>query len=162
MNNRHQVEGELGKYPIGSGQTRLIEKWRRSVAVLLIVTFMGLTMIPSGSTLAEDQLSGTDSSEDTGMQVTSWLLSVPYCIGKSAFAITGAVVGGLGYLFSAGNSKTAQSVWTTSIYGTYILRPAHLRGEEPIHFLGKTDGDQSEPLPRPVERASVTSEPPRK
>jgi hypothetical protein len=134
---------------------RRIAKWSRSVAIVLMVTLMGLTMIPPGSTLAEDQASSTDSSDDTGIQVASWALTVPYCIGKSAFAIAGSVVGGLGYAFSGGNLKTAQSVWTPSINGTYILRPAHLRGEEPIHFLGKPDGSQDEP----VKRASVTSEP---
>ena len=137
---------------------RRIAKWSRTVGVVMIVTFMGLTMIPPGSTLADDQVSGRDSSDDTGIQVASWALTVPYCIGKSAFAVAGSVVAGLGYAFSGGNSKTAESVWTTSVYGTYILRPAHLRGEEPIHFLGKSDGSQGEP----VKRASVTSEPPMK
>jgi hypothetical protein len=129
-------------------------KWGRSVAIVLIVTVMGLTMIPPGSTLAEDQSSSTDSSKDTGIHVASWLLTIPYCAGKSAFAIAGSVVGGLGYAFSGGNPKAAESVWTTSVYGTYILRPPHLRGEEPIQFLGKAEGSQSEPM----KRASVTSD----
>ncbi len=156
MNDRHVVGDGLQKYPIRPQETHLVAKWKwsRSVTVVLIVTFMGLTMIPPGSTLADDQASGTDSSNDTGMQVASWALTVPYCAGKSAFAIAGSVVGGLAYAFSGGNSKTAETVWTTSVYGTYILRPAHLRGEEPIHFLGKADGDQAEP----VKRASVTSD----
>ena len=111
-------------------------------------------MIPPGSTLANDQTSGTDSSDGTGIQVASWLLTVPYCAGKSAFAIAGSVVGGLGYAFSGGNSETAQSIWSKTVYGTYILRPAHLRGEEPIQFLGKADGNQSEP----VKHAAATSD----
>jgi hypothetical protein len=156
MNDRHVVGG--GKDSIRPQETHLIAKWSRSVAIVLMVTLMGLTMIPPGSTLAEDQASSTDSSDDTGIQVASWALTVPYCIGKSAFAVAGSVVGGLGYAFSGGNSKTAESVWTTSVYGTYILRPAHLRGEEPIHFLGKADSSQGEP----DKRASVTSEPPMK
>jgi len=86
--------------------------------------------------------------------VASWLLTVPYCAGKSAFAIAGSVVGSLGYAFSGGNAETAQSIWTKTVYGTYILRPAHLRGEEPIHFFGKAEGGQSEPM----KRASVTSD----
>ncbi|RPH78181.1 MAG: hypothetical protein EHM80_10870 [Nitrospiraceae bacterium] len=129
-------------------ETSFIGKWSRFVAVMLIVSFMALTMIPPGSALAEDQMSGTDSSDSTGMQVASWLLTIPYCVGKTSFAIAGSVVGGLGYAFSGGNSETAQSVWTTSVYGTYILRPAHLRGEEPIHFLGKADDRQSEDMKR--------------
>ena len=123
-------------------------------AIVLIMTVMGLTMIPPGSALAGDQASSTDSSESTGIQVASWLLTVPYCAGKSAFAVAGSVVGGLGYALSGGNSETAQSIWTKSVYGTYILRPAHLRGDEPIQFLGKADGNHSEPM----KRAAVTSD----
>ena len=153
MNDGHVVGDGIRKYPIRSRETHLIAKWSRSVAVVLITVSMGLIMIPPGSTLADDQVSGTDSSEGTGIQVASWLLTVPYCVGKSAFAVAGSVVGGLGYAFSGGNSKTAESVWTTSVYGTYILRPAHLRGEEPIHFLGQPGHSHDEP----VNRASITS-----
>jgi hypothetical protein len=156
MNDRDVVGDGLRNYPIRSHETHLIAKWSRSVAVVLIAICMGLTMIPPGSTLADDLASGTDSSDDTGIQVASWLLTIPYCAGKSAFAVAGSVVGGLGYAFSGGDSKTAETIWTTSVYGTYILRPAHLRGEEPIHFLGKPEGSQGEP----VKRASVTPEPP--
>ena len=153
MNERHVVGNGLLKFPIAP-ETHHMKKWSRSVAIVLIVTFMGLTMIPPGSTLAENQSSSTDSSDGTGIQVASWLLTVPYCAGKSAFAIAGSVVGGLGYAFSGGNSETAQSIWTKTVYGTYILRPAHLRGEEPIQFLGKADGNQSEP----VKHAAATSD----
>jgi len=130
-------------------------KWSRSIVVMLIAICMCLTMIPPASTFADDQVSDTNSSDDTGMKVASWALTVPYCATKAAFAIAGSVVGGLGYAFSGGDSRTAQSVWTTSVYGTYILRPAHLRGEEPIHFLGTPEDRSSEPM----KSASVTSEP---
>jgi hypothetical protein len=159
MNDRHVTGDGLQTDQIRPQETHLIAKWGRFVAVALIAICMGLTMIPPGSALAEDQASGTDSSDDTGIQVASWLLTVPYCAGKSAFAIAGSVVGGLGYAFSGGNSKTAEAIWTTSVYGTYILRPAHLRGEEPIHFLGKADYSRNEVASHPVQHTSGTSEP---
>ena len=110
--------------------------------------------------MADDQAAGTNSSDNAGIQVASWLLTIPYCVGKSAFAVAGSVVGGLGYAFSGGNSKTAESVWTTSIYGTYILRPAHLRGEEPVHFLGQREAGQREVASPPVQHASGPPESP--
>ncbi|MEO6307672.1 MAG: hypothetical protein ABIO96_05005 [Nitrospiraceae bacterium] len=148
MNDRHVAGDGPRECQTRPQETYRIPKWSRSVAIVLIVTFMGLTMIPPGSTLAEDQVSNAASSEGTGIQVASWLLTIPYCAGKSAFAIAGSVVGSVGYVFSEGNSETAQAVWTKSVYGTYILRTAHLRGEEPIHFLGKADDDQNEPTKR--------------
>lgn len=154
MNNQHAGKSGRLKHSRATEEAPEVVNWRRAVAGALIVAFLSLTVISPGSTLAEDQLSGTESSDDTGIQVASWLLTVPYCAGKSAFAIAGGVVGGLGYAFSGGNSKTAQSIWTTSVYGTYIIRPAHLRGEEPVHFLGKAE---DEPTTRPVQHASGTT-----
>jgi hypothetical protein len=153
MNEQYVVGNGLRKYLIAP-ESYFLGKVSRFVTGVLIVTFLGLTMIPPGSALAENQTSGTGSSDSTGMQVASWLLTIPYCAGKSAFAIAGSVVGGLGYAFSGGNTETAQDIWTKSVYGTYILRPAHLRGEEPIQFLGKTDGNQSEPM----KRAAMTTD----
>lgn len=147
MNEQYVVGSGLRKYRIVP-EAYLDGTVGRFLTIMLIVTFMGLTVIPPGSALAEEQTSGTESSDSAGMQVASWLLTIPYCAGKSAFAIAGSVVGGLGYAFSGGNTETAQAIWTKSVYGTYILRPAHLRGEEPIHFLGKADDDQSEPMKR--------------
>ena len=143
MNEQYAVRSGFRKYTILL-DTHLVETWSRCFAVLLIVTFMGITMIQPVSALAQDQASGTDGSDSTGIKVASWLLTVPYCAGKSAFAIAGSVVGSLGYAFSGGNAETARSIWTKTVYGTYILRPAHLRGEEPIHFLGDADDDQSQ------------------
>jgi len=147
MNERYVVGSGLRKYRIAP-EAYLGGTLGRFLTVMLIVTFMGLTVIPPGSALAEEQTSGTESSDSTGIQVASWLLTIPYCAGKSALAIAGSVVGGLGYAFSGGNTETAQAIWTKSVYGTYILRPPHLRGEEPIHFLGKADDDQREPMKR--------------
>jgi hypothetical protein len=156
----HLVENGLPKSSI-TPQIHLNGKWSRSVTVVVVAICVSLAMIPPGASMADDQAAGTNSSDDTGIQVASWLLTIPYCAGKSAFAVAGSVVGGLGYAFSGGNSKTAESVWKTSVYGTYILRPAHLRGEEPIHFLGQTDAGHNEVASHPVRHASEAPEPPR-
>jgi hypothetical protein len=99
------------------------------VAILLIVTLIGSILSAPGMTLAQDQTSGTASSDGMGIKVASWALTVPDCLAKTAFAIGGGIVGGLGYFFSGGNEQTAQAIWNTSVTGTYIIRPAHLRGE---------------------------------
>ena len=56
----------------------------------------------------------------------------------------------LTYAFSGGNEQAAKSVWTTSLYGTYIITPDHLQGNRPIRFLGVADSnDAPEPVPAP-------------
>lgn len=114
----------------------LLRSCATGIAVLLIVSTMCLILLPPGSALAD---ASYDSADGKGIEVASWALTVPYVIGKGTFALGGVVVGGLGYVFSGGNVKTAKTVWTRSIYGTYIIRPAHLRGEEPVHFLSQPD-----------------------
>ena len=140
--------------------THLLAGWTQAVAVVLLVAVVGLFVLLPGWAWADDAASSGDGSDDTGIQVGAWALTVPYIIGKGAFALGGAVVGGLGYAFSGGNSDTAKTVWTKSIYGTYIIRPAHLRGEEPVHFLGQTDESHAvatappaKPTPEPAKPA---------
>ena len=129
-------------------------RWEKAIAVLLIVSTMCLTLFPPGWALADTSSADADSSEGTGIEVVSWALTVPYVIGKGAVALGGAVVGGLGYVFSGGNVNTAKAVWTRSIYGTYLIRPAHLRGEESVHFLGQADESPREAIPPPAQSTS--------
>ena len=72
-------------------KTHRMAKWSRSIAVMLIAMCMCLTMIPPASTLAGDQVSDTNSSDDTGMKAASWALTAPYCATKAAFAVAAAL-----------------------------------------------------------------------
>ena len=142
-------------------QHRLFVRWKQAIALVVMASFLSLILISPGSVLANDQTYGK-RSEGVGIHLASWALTIPYIVAKSAFALTGAIVGGVGYVFSGGNQDTAQAVWTTSICGTYIIRPAHLRGQEPVDFLGKTDEAQSEsprPSPQPAPQTTPAPQP---
>ena len=137
MNDRLVVQDGFLKPP-NTPEAPRVRKWSRSVAVAVTVTFMSLTMSPPGSNFAEDQGSDASSSDDTGVEVGSWLLTVPYCAAKTGLAVAGSVVGGLGYAFSGGNSKTAETIWTTSVYGTYPpTSPSSRRGTDPFPRQGE-------------------------
>ena len=140
--------------PLTATVTCLLRRWVRAIAVMLIVTMMCPIFLPPRSALADTSSADVASSEGTGIEVASWALTFPYIIGKGAFALGGAVVGGLGYVFSGANISTAKVVWTRSIYGTYLIRPAHLRGEEPVHFLGQPDESPREAVTPPAESTS--------
>src|SRR5262245_15978828 len=91
---------------------------------------------------------GTPSS--AGMGAASAVATILYFPFKAAFAICGGIVGGLAYAFSGGNQQAAKSIWTTSIYGTYIITPDHLQGNRPIRFLGMAhSSDTTAPAPAP-------------
>lgn len=132
-------------------------------AVLVII--MNLIVASPQSVMA-DETSGSAGEEGTGIKVASWAVTVPYCLAKTTFAVLGGIIGGVAYVFSGANAETAKAVWTTSIFGTYIIRPEHLRGHEPVHFLGQADENQSAPSlpakslpPHQLPVAPVTPEP---
>ena len=95
------------------------------------------------------------------MQAAAGLLTIPYFACKAAFAIGGGIVGGLTYAFTGGDETAAKRVWTTSMYGTYIITPDHLRGDKPIRFLGVADQTDEPATPQPSPAPAPTPEPAR-
>lgn len=100
------------------------------------------------------------SASSAGIGVLSGLSTLLYLPFKTAFAIGGGLVGGLAYVFSGGNETAAKSIWTTSMFGTYVITPEHLRGDKPIRFLGVADtGDASSQTTAPPMDTTPATEP---
>ena len=89
--------------------------------------------------------------DSPGIQIGAGLASLLYTPTKVAYAGLGVVVGGLGWVFSGGDGQVAVDIMQPSFRGDYLIRPAHLRGEEPIHFVGR----------RPAPEQSIALEPER-
>jgi len=106
-------------------------------AVFLILAMLSLAMAPASLAQGEReyQEEGSTSSE-AGLGAASFLLTIPYGVTKVVFALCGGIVGGLAYAFSGGNEEVAKDIWTTSMYGTYIITPDHLKGNKAVRFLG--------------------------
>ena len=115
-------------------------RWKLMVVVALIVAVSGVALIPGAWAQAGDQREGETASTGTpsgaALQAASWLVTIPYGAVKVGFALFGGVVGGLTYALSAGDTEAAKAVWTTTMYGTYIITPEHLKGERAVRFLG--------------------------
>jgi len=144
-------------YSSSSNRTREASSFKL-VAVFLLLALCTITMAPSAWS---QESAGSPSSVSTeggdtssaGMQVAAGFSTLLYFPLKAAFAICGGVVGGLAYAFSGGNEHAAKSIWTTSLYGTYILTPDHLQGNRPIRFLGvaeSNDAPASASDPEPI------------
>ena len=129
----------------------------KTIAIVLVMAFCSLTVIPPA--LAEERTNEDTENTATqyGLGVASVFTSLPYSIGKFAFATMGAIFGGFTYVFSAGNEKAAQAVWDTSMRGTYVISPRHLKGEEPIRFFGvppvRDDAVSAPSMPEPAPAA---------
>lgn len=127
----------------------------RLMTVLLIVAFVHVAVV---STAWAEQMGGgsDEQTENTGTQyglgAASVFLSIPYGVGKFLFATLGGIFGGFTYAFSGLNEKAAKSVWDTSMRGTYVITPEHLKGEKSVRFLGMpsegaAEGTAQEPAP---------------
>jgi len=129
----------------------------KTVAVLVIVVFSGLTMVPP--CLAQDI--SDENAENTptqyGLGVASVFTSLPYSIGKFVFATMGGIFGGFTWAFSGGNDRAAQAVWDTSMRGTYVITPRHLKGEESIRFLGVPPVRDEAPAPMSMPEPEPTA-----
>ena len=132
----------------------------RLVAIGLVVALCTILTVPAAWSQETTPPTSSDSTEggsasSAGMGAAAGLSTILYLPLKAAFAIGGGLVGGLAYAFSGGNETAAKSIWTTSMYGTYIITPEHLRGDKPIRFLGVPEPDTATataPLePAPME-----------
>jgi hypothetical protein len=128
----------------------------RLVAVVLVLAFCTMTTVPLAWSQEPLPPTSNDATEggnasSAGMGAAAGLSTLLYLPLKAAFAIGGGVVGGLAYAFSGGNENAAKSIWTTSLYGTYIITPDHLRGDRPIRFLGVPEPDPTAQATAPME-----------
>lgn len=104
------------------------------VCVLLafsLIVCLGATGV---SLAAEQELSSP--TNEAALGIGSALLTVIYFPVKFAYAILGGVVGTFTYGLTGGNLETAKAVWEPSFYGTYVITPDHLKGNEPVRFIG--------------------------
>lgn len=87
-----------------------------------------------GTSWAEEE----DSSpgKEAAIGLGSGLLTMVYLPVKIAYAALGGIVGGFTYALTGGDMETAQTIWEPSIYGTYVITPDHLKGNEAVRFYG--------------------------
>jgi hypothetical protein len=132
----------------------------KTVAVVLVMALCSLMALPSGWAQERSDEDRENTGTQYGLGVAAVFTSLPYSISKFAFATMGAIFGGFTYVFSAGNEKAAQAVWDTSMRGTYVISPRHLKGEEPIRFFGVPPvRDEAAPAPSAPEPAPVAPTP---
>lgn len=117
----------------GRNERSHTERWKTGVATIVL----GGMLWSATAAFAEE--SSSSPSNNVALQVTSWVLTVPYGAFKAAYALGGSLVGGIVWLGTGGDTQKAKSIWRPAITGDYIIRPENLAGQRPLHFVGKTD-----------------------
>ena len=103
---------------------------------MLFVSFVCALAVAAVPTAA---IAEQGTAEEAGIGVASGLGSLLYSPVKIAYAVGGTVVGGLAWIFSAGDNDVAVPIWNRAVRGDYVLTTQHIRGEQPIEFIGRDD-----------------------
>jgi len=106
---------------------------RGAVGVVLCAFAFMVCLAPAMGWAAEEDSS---PSNEAALGLGSGLLTMLYLPAKIVYATLGGIVGGFTYGLTGGNLETAKSVWEPSFYGTYVITPDHLKGNEPVRFYG--------------------------
>jgi len=117
--------------------------FKQGTSILMLTVFALVVGFgaPGVSFAAEEESS---PSNEAALGVGSFFLTLVYAPLKMAYAIGGGVVGGFAYALTGGDLKTAQSIWEPSVYGTYVITPEHLKGNEPVRFYAVSAYDEEE------------------
>lgn len=131
----------------------------KNVKILSLAFALSLLLSPLRAGFAQpampqepEQTSRVSSSgEDLGYGMGSVLASMFYSPFKVTYAGLGLITSGLGYVFSGGNTEVANNILNPSVRGNYVVTPSHLRGEEPLVFVGPAGSIE----PEPTQQAST-------
>jgi hypothetical protein len=86
------------------------------------------------------------AAAEFGLGVSSVLLTIPYGIAKTAYAIVGTAVGGFAWCLTARERhQTARGIIQPAVRGDYVVVPEHLTLERPIIFFGRDPVEDPNP-----------------
>jgi len=93
-------------------------------------------------------------TEEMGYGFGSVVANLFYMPVKIAYAGLGLMTGGLGYVLSAGRGDVANNIIYPAVRGTYVVTPSHLKGEQPVIFIGSAPPEEHQP--QQVSMSAVT------
>ena len=118
-----------------------------------LVLFLGLAPVglraqeqaPQAPAQTADPMAPTkEVGTELGWGFGSVLANIFYMPTKVTYAGLGLLTGGLGYLLTAGRGDVANEIIYPAVKGTYVVTPSHLKGEQPVVFIGASP-EASEP-----------------
>lgn len=112
-----------------------------SLVTVLSTPLYGQTAGPNNQPAAEPV------TEELGYGLGAALASVFYIPAKVTYAGLGLLTGGIGYVLTGGRADVANNIIYPSVRGNYVVTPSHLKGTEPIYFVGAApDAPQAETI----------------
>jgi hypothetical protein len=153
MGNRSGISPTSGAvHPQSDPKTnRKSNRKSRGVLCGLLVGVLAVTLLGAPSTgFASGK--AAETSRESGLGAAAAISSLVYGPVKLLYAVGGLVVGGVAWVFTAGDSEVAGTVFTRSLRGTYVITPGILLGDESLEFIGRDVPD-----PEPARMESVAA-----
>lgn len=125
------------------------------VLALLLASQRAEGAEPSAAAETQPELAQPSLAEELGYGFGSVLANIFYMPAKVTYAGLGLITGGLGFVLSAGNPDVANNIINPAVRGHYVVTPRHLKGLEPLFFVGP-NAQNAEPPPPP----QAASQPP--
>ena len=76
---------------------------------------------------------------NAGLGSAAVISSLVYGPVKMVYSLLGAVIGGFAWGLSGGDTEVLTAVISPAVRGDYVITPSHLRGEEPVEFIGRRE-----------------------
>jgi len=110
---------------------------RRRVGVCLVWIAVSVLALSQPAMAAD---TNTSTGEAAGLGIASALSTLVYGPVKIVYATLGSVIGGIAWGLSGGDADVLEAVLMPAVRGDYVVTPSHLRGEEPLEFIGHRRG----------------------
>jgi len=107
----------------------------KGIALASLVTVMAAPVYAQTTAPKSEPVEESVSSE-AGWGVGAALASVFYIPAKVTYAGLGLLTGGLGWALTGGRTDVANNIIYPAVGGNYVVTPNHLKGTEPIYFVG--------------------------
>jgi hypothetical protein len=92
---------------------------------------------------------------EAGLALLAATTNLGYLPVKTAMAGVGLLVGAVTGILTGGDTRAAYAIWVPTASGTYLVRPAHLDGSEPLEFFGSDYADTPSTAPAVSETGGV-------
>jgi hypothetical protein len=168
MNSRssHQKVGQIMKYSnLGSGVSPCVgdvgdvgvgdvRPRKANLGRTLVTGLLAAVLVSTSSSSLAEEGAAEEVGKESGIGAAAAVSSLLYGPAKLLYATGGAIVGGLAYAFTAGDTEVAGKIFTRSLRGDYVITPAILTGNDTLEFIGRDLPDTTSPT------ASVAAAPP--
>jgi hypothetical protein len=108
----------------------------KGIALASMVTVMAAPLYGQTADQNNQPAAEQPVGSEAGWGVGAALASVFYIPAKVTYAGLGLLTGGLGWVLTGGRSDVANNIIYPAIGGNYVVTPSHLKGTEPIYFVG--------------------------